>query len=867
MKHIAKPLKNEKNNLFKSFTWKDILFGMIMYSIFFTIIIPLIINKEILAAIILILIATLITGILLMKFGDMKLYLWIYNFIRFQFTKTKDFHVDYINKCKDNVIELSDMNSNSYEYYRIIGKDITLLDKEDIEQITDKLAIFFSENKELNLLKVDGKVNFNSVTMYLKKLNNNKYTANEINEQIKILNNLKSNFVTSNHPKYFISLPHNDNVDNSETIQKINKLLNDADLNLVKINNDELNDIKRKLYFNNANVTEYRKYLVIKENDIDPLSDMEMKLKESIEIDVPFTFRNNSYKYDSFNSYHKLDENFEWIKCEDPFDDLQPATSYTTFIALKSLPSTVNYGWLSSIFNMKEVDANLKISNIDIENIEKLLTKTIDNCEEAYENLLYKNVVKARKIENELNAYKYLSNALSNGKEIKSISCILKIEANNEKKLLEKVKEVFKFLKREGFDFSRLEFNQFDALKEFFANDSKGLNFLNPMECLDEILGYSYPFTEQEIIDENGLYFGLDENKTPTFIDWKKMDEFKNSSSMILLGKTGSGKSTTIKRILKNQILSNEYRIFIIDPENEYGEFIENFNGEVININNGNRIINPFELIWNSNKKDLYEAINDKMIFVSNFLKIVFESCLSPSELSWLEQNIHELYLSSKGNKEITFSDIYKYLKKVNKNQYNNVIDQVGYYSHAAKGNKAFLWDSCTNINLNKGYIVFEFRDLLSKSCNSNIASAQMFLVLQFLNNVVLSNREDDHKYINIVIDEAHLLMKPKYLQIVEFLNEMYKRIRKYNGMISLITQNIADFYHPTIKEYTTSLINNSFWIIVHAIKPQEIPMLNELMAEQGNLKKSEIEFLTSPKQGQCLLIFNKTRTKINVQK
>ncbi len=139
-------------------------------------------------------------------------------------------------------------------------------------------------------------------------------------------------------------------------------------------------------------------------------------------------------------------------------------------------------------------------------------------------------------------------------------------------------------------------------------------------------------------------------------------------------------------------------------------------------------------------------------------------------------------------------------------------------------------------------------------------------MVLQFLNNIVLNNRIDNSRYINIIIDEAHLLIDPKYIQVVQFVTEMFKRIRKYNGMMTLITQNVTDFYKPEIKQYSINLINNAFFILAHSIKSQEVPMLNELMTEQGGLKEAEKEFLTSPSYGQCLLIFNRARTKIAVQ-
>ncbi len=872
MKHIAKPLKNnDKNNIFRSFNWKDILFAMTIFCIFFSIAIPLIINSEMIAAIIVIIVAATITGALLIKFGDMKLYMWIYNLIRFQFTKVNDCTIDFVDEIKGNLIKLKDEESSSFRFYRIIGKDISLLNADDMAILSDNLSKFFEDNSEIDIFKIDSQINFNNISVYLKQLLSNKTYKDEIKEQINILNKLKSDSLTSISEKYFISIKCDDSLDVSDRVNQLRSLLNSAELDLIEADEGEMVDIKNKLYFNNIQSFENRKYVEIVQNEIDPLTILETDIKESLSDNEVFNFRGKLYKREN-KKYLTLTNDKTWEECNNPFELTIANKKYVTFIALKSFPQSVDYGWLSTLLNMKGVDVNIKIKNSKNENVEKMLTRVLESCEAEYENLSNTNVVKAKKVEEDLKGYKELSEALSNGKEIKTISCLLKIESDDASDLTNKVKDIYKKLKRIGYDLSRLEFNQFDALKEFFANSSKGINFLEPIECLDSILGYGFPFTQQEIADKKGLYFGLNETKTPLFIDWKKMDNLKNSSSMILLGKTGSGKSTSARRILKNQIISDEYKTFIIDPENEYGEMLKKYGGITINVNNGKQIINPFDLnlTGKETEEEYYDVVNDKIIFLENFLKIVFQGKITDENLSWLNQQIYELYLNNiktRNKKQITFSSLYSHIKKVADSSKKDTVAQIGYFATVAGGNKAYLWDQETNIDTNNNYIVFEFKEMLAKGTLTPTGAAQMFLVLQYLNNIVLKNRYEGARYINIVVDEAHLLMKPKYLQIVEFMNEMYKRIRKYNGMMTLITQNIEDFYIDEIKEYTKALINNAFWIIAHTIKSQEIPKLDELMAEQGGLKKAEKEFLMSPKQGQCILIYNNNRTKVSVQK
>ena len=76
----------------------------------------------------------------------------------------------------------------------------------------------------------------------------------------------------------------------------------------------------------------------------------------------------------------------------------------------------------------------------------------------------------------------------------------------------------------------------------------------------------------------------------------------------------------------------------------------------------------------------------------------------------------------------------------------------------------------------------FEFRELLAQS-KGDQGKAQIYLTLQYLNNIVLnntSNKNKENRYINIVLDEAHLLLDPQYMEVVRFTTEMFKRIRKY---------------------------------------------------------------------------------------
>ena len=90
---------------------------------------------------------------------------------------------------------------------------------------------------------------------------------------------------------------------------------------------------------------------------------------------------------------------------------------------------------------------------------------------------------------------------------------------------------------------------------------------------------------------------------------------------------------------------------------------------------------------------------------------------------------------------------------------------------------------------------MFNFQSLLANK-NNTIANAQMLLVLKWLDNEIIKNKEFNAKHgtnrrIIVVIDEAHVFIDTKYPIALDFMFQLAKRIRKYNGMQIVITQNI----------------------------------------------------------------------------
>ena len=104
-------------------------------------------------------------------------------------------------------------------------------------------------------------------------------------------------------------------------------------------------------------------------------------------------------------------------------------------------------------------------------------------------------------------------------------------------------------------------------------------------------------------------------------------------------------------------------------------------------------------------------------------------------------------------------------------------------------GRNSNLWNGASDFETDENFVCFDFQKLLAGK-NGLTANAQMLLVLKYLENEVIKNRDynlkngTDRKII-VVVDEAHLFIDEKYPIALDFMYQLAKRIRKYNGMLA----------------------------------------------------------------------------------
>ena len=122
--------------------------------------------------------------------------------------------------------------------------------------------------------------------------------------------------------------------------------------------------------------------------------------------------------------------------------------------------------------------------------------------------------------------------------------------------------------------------------------------------------------------------------------------------------------------------------------------------------------------------------------------------------------------------------------------------------------------------------------------------SIGLLIMLDNIMNRVMANRRKG-KYTRVYIDEAHLFFKNPYS--AEFLLKAWKRFRKYGGLLTGITQNIADCLS---NETARGMLANSEFLLMLNQSPSDRIELAGLLS----ISETQMGYITNAPAGHGLI-------------
>ena len=366
------------------------------------------------------------------------------------------------------------------------------------------------------------------------------------------------------------------------------------------------------------------------------------------------------------------------------------------------------------------------------------------------------------------------------------------------------------------------------------------------------------PFSAQEWNQKNGFYYGVNTVSRNMIVYNRKKGHNYNG---IVLGIPGSGKSFSSKREIVNVILNTDDEVYIIDPEREYVALAKLLGGEVVKISAGTDVhLNPFDLDIDDCEKG-QDPVSIKSSLIESICEIVVGGNfgLSPIQKSVIDRCtriVYKPYIETMQKRKAihendtydesiapTMEDFYDCLLSQPEPEAQQIALSLELYIKGSYNTFA----KRTNVNSKNRFVVYDIKD---------ISDAMRELGLQICLNAIwtkmISNKRKN-LYTWMYIDEFHLFAKRE--SSASYIQNIYKRARKWNGIPTGMTQEIGDLL---ISKTVSSVISTSEFVMLLNQDPIGKKQLGELF----NLSDEEKEYITNVDSGTGLLVRNE-RSKV----
>lgn len=364
------------------------------------------------------------------------------------------------------------------------------------------------------------------------------------------------------------------------------------------------------------------------------------------------------------------------------------------------------------------------------------------------------------------------------------------------------------------------------------------------------------PFNIQELFNPTGsVYYGLNAvSKNMIMYNRTKGSNFNG----IILGKSGSGKSVFTKQEIAQIALNTNNRVIIIDPEGEYVRMGKAFKATIIKIStskNEENFINPLDMdIQYGGDENPLALKSDYMVTLIESMIGIGDQGINPTFKAIIQRVTRLIfkgymdYMKEKSKEGVTCDytamptlvDFYETLLKQPEGDAQYLASMIEPYCVGTSD----VFAHRTTVNRHNKMIIYDV-----SSMTGAIKELAMEVCMNDAWNHILANGKQGY-YTNLYIDEFHLFTKTH--SSASFMQNIYKRARKYRGIPTGITQNVSDLL---VNDESLAMINNCNFIAMF----EQSPMDRETLSRMYNISPALQDFMKDQGIGVGILYNGKT--------
>ena len=554
---------------------------------------------------------------------------------------------------------------------------------------------------------------------------------------------------------------------------------------------------------------------------------------------------------------------------------------YATILTVISYPKYINPGFLSDLTSMSGIKMVIKHIPFAYSEISKMLNKEIADLKDKYQQEPDKTIQeRIRQDYESLEAFIQMIAATQ--AKIFDFQLHVMITADSEEELINKKMQLKNYLEAMQMRAVPLRFEQEKVLKSIlpiFPNQDIEDRIGTPIPS--PTIAAMYPFIFDSIKDPGlstllGVDFSGGVILFNQFLYQVQKEHNRNNANLIILGTSGSGKSTAAKIMLRSHFRNN-YKVIAIDPEGELEEMARLYNGDFIDFGRGGEfgMINPLEIVLDADDEELqagasHSVLTSTLLSLKAFLRY-YDPEIPGDVLNLFSEVVQDTYrrfgidfnsdfTKFTSNDYPTFKDVYLTIRgRLNampeKTRERDIMEYLEMKIRLIVRELRFYFDGHTTIQPHSDFVVFNIRELMNT--DTNIRNALFFNILKYAWGMTLD------KSVNTVlcVDEAHVLLSGNNEMGAEFLAQIQRRARKYNTGTIIITQQPSDFSDQRVIVHGKAIFDNASYYLVMGLKKQAVEDLSKLI----DLNDNEMESIKRYNQGEALFVCGSRRMRINI--
>ena len=561
--------------------------------------------------------------------------------------------------------------------------------------------------------------------------------------------------------------------------------------------------------------------------------------------------------------------------------DFVISDKHATILTVISYPKFISPGYLANLTSMSGVKVVIKHIPLPFSVIQRMLNKEIADLKARYQEENDKTIQERIRQDYESLEY-FISQLVSTQSKIFDFQMHVMVTADSEEELISKKLQVRSYLEAMEMKAFPLRFEQERVLKSIIP--------IYPKQPIEDRIGTPipaptiaamFPFIFDSIKDPGlscllGVDFSGGVILFNQFLYQIRKEHNRNNANVIILGTSGSGKSTAAKLLIRTHI-RNDIQLVIIDPEGEFEDMARLYGGDFIDLGKGGEfgMVNPLEIIMDADEEEIkqglgYTVLTRTLQSIKAFIKY-YDPSTEEDTINMFSEIVQDTYRRfgidfttdfSKLTSEDypTLKDVYatirgKLLSIPEKTHEKDVLEKLELKIRPLVKELRYYFDGHTTIKHQSNFIVFNIKELMNS--DKNIRNALFFNILKYAWSLTLNPNVNTV----LTVDEAHVLISGSNVLGADFLGQIQRRARKYNTGTIIITQQPSDFSDPSVITQGKAIFDNASYYLIMGLKKQAVEDLSKLI----DLNDNEKESIKRYNQGEALFVCGSRRMRINV--